>query len=361
MLTTIVFLAVLTVSVVIHELAHYFNARSVGVPVRAFSVGIGPILYRKQWRGTEWRISLLPLGGYVDLPGLAAETDEEGNLHHPTEGLATKNLWQKLWVLIGGVIANALLAVLLLAVVTMLEPNYRALTSGATPQESGTMLAVVVEGSHAAELGLQDGDVVQEINGIREPNRSQVQQAIREGDELAITVLRDGETLTFARDWPPANADDTPVMLGVQLAPLEVERIGFFTALGESARFIAGVVPATVQGFVSSIGQAFTGQRSEEVVGPVGMVGIVGQAARTGIIPVLFITAIINVSLAIFNLMPIPGLDGGRMLIATIIAIRGKPFKPGQEEFIHFLGFMAIIAFVVLITFGEVSELFRGG
>src|SRR5690606_38141177 len=114
-LTALTFALILTSAVVVHELAHYFNARSVGVGVRAFSVGIGPVLARKRWRGTEWRLSLLPLGGYVDLPGMAPTVDDDGNLSHPDEGMAKLPLAPKLWVLIGGVIANYLLGSLLFA------------------------------------------------------------------------------------------------------------------------------------------------------------------------------------------------------------------------------------------------------
>lgn len=362
MLTAIVFLLILTTSVVVHELAHYFNARSVGVPVRAFSVGMGPVLFRKQWRGTEWRLSLLPLGGYVDIPGLAAEQDEEGNLHHPKEGFATKTIWQKLWVLVGGVIANAILAILLLSAVITIDPDYRSVTAGLQIPESGTVIQRVVDGSRADALGIESGDVVLELNGTEDPSRSEVQQIIATtSGELDLVLQRDGDTVNLATDWPPADAEGTP-LLGVQLAPREtgtLPSVSFPEAMLESTTFIVRIVPATVSGFVTAFGQAFTGQQSEEIAGPVGIVQIVGQAAQSGVLQVLFIAALINFSLAIFNLLPIPGLDGGRMLLASIVAVRGKPFKPGQEEFIHFLGFVAIIAFVVLITFGELTELLR--
>ena len=114
MLTALVFLIILLSAVLVHELAHYLNARSVGLPVRAFSVGMGPVLFRHTWRGTEWRFSLFPIGGYVDLPGMAPTVDADGNLQHPTGGMAEKPLSQKLWVLLGGVIANFLLGVVLI-------------------------------------------------------------------------------------------------------------------------------------------------------------------------------------------------------------------------------------------------------
>lgn len=361
-MTIIVFLLILTSAVVIHELAHYANAKSVGLPVRAFSVGMGPVLLRKQWRGTEWRLSLLPLGGYVDLPGMAAEPDEDGNLHHPQDGLATKTLWEKLWVLIGGVIANYLLAVLLLAIVTSIQPSFRGLTTNMTPTESGTVFSDVVAGSQAVELGIEAGDRVVAINGVSDPDRAEVQRAIRNDDFLELVLMRDGETVTITSDWPPENTD-TPV-LGVSLEPVTFEplpSISFPQALVESVGFSLRIVPQTVQGFARAFGTTLTGRRSEEVVGPVGIVGVVGEASQAGVLPVLVVAALINFSLAIFNLLPIPGLDGGRMLLAIVVAIRGKPFKPGQEEMIHFIGIAVLLVFIALVTFGEVGELIRGG
>src|SRR5690625_1780884 len=129
MTTAITMIVILLVSVMIHELAHYLNARSVGIPVRAFSIGFGPVIWKRVWKGTEWRLSLIPLGGYVDLPGMAPKVNEDGTLEHPDEGMANATLPQKIWVLIGGVIANFILGIVLMAGVIMLEPAYRSLTA----------------------------------------------------------------------------------------------------------------------------------------------------------------------------------------------------------------------------------------
>jgi regulator of sigma E protease len=359
LLTALVILAIITVSVVVHELAHYLNARSVGVPVRAFSVGFGPILWRKRWRGTEWRISALPLGGYVDLPGLAAEVGEDGELRHSTEGLAQKNVWQKLWVLIGGVIANFLLAVVLMAVAISAEPNYRALTAPAQLEGQGAVFVEVVPGSVAERLGIEPGDAVLELNAIARPTPQEVTQTIRSADELRLVLERHGEVVTLTTPWPLPEAGDPP-MLGVGVGA-RLPEIGFPQALAESAGFFVRVVPETVGGFVRGVSQTVSGQRSEEIAGPVGIVMIANEVTRLGLIPILFFAAIINFSLAIFNLLPIPALDGGRMLLTVIVALRGKPFRPGQEEFIHFLGFVALIGFMLLITLSELGDLFGGG
>lgn len=366
MLTAIVFILILTTAVLVHELAHYLNAKSVGLPVKAFAIGMGPVLFRKMWRGTEWRIAALPIGGYVDIPGMAPKQDELGNLQHPEEGFATKNLWEKLWVLVGGVLANYVLAIILLATVITVDSSYRSLTSNIPTDVAGAKIAGLVEGRTAAELGMQAEDVIVGINGVSDPDPTQVTEAIQTTTgTLELSVLRAGETLAFSTPWPPADlAEGERALLGIQIAPLEVSlppSVNFVQALGEASSFSVRIIPEAVTGFVRGIGSVVTGRESQDLAGPVGIVSAVNQAAQIGVIPVLALAALINISLAIFNLLPIPGLDGGRMVLSTITAIRGKPFKPGQEEFVHFIGIMTVLAFMVLITFREISGLFFKG
>ena len=362
MLTAVVFLLILTVSVVVHELAHYFNARSVGVPVRAFSVGLGPVLLKKQWRGTEWRLSLLPLGGYVDLVGLAPEDAGDGTMRYPENGFASKTFLQKTWVLIGGVIANLILAVLLIASVITASPN-SPIRQGVTGEvlEVRTVFATIEPGSAAERFGLQGGDEVLRLNGVQNPGVEQVQETIRSALELNLLVQRGAEQVRVSEPWPPADLEGTP-QLGVRIAsrPLgDLPPVGLGSALVQTTGFFARVVPESIVGFGRAFAQTFAGQRSAEVVGPVGMVGIASQAAQSGWAAILTFAGLINFSLALFNLLPIPGLDGGRIVVAAVVALRGRPFKPGQEEFVNFVGFALLMLFVVLITFGEVGDLLR--
>lgn len=358
MLTALTFALILTSAVVVHELAHYLNARSVGVPVRTFSVGLGPVLLRKRWLGTEWRLSLLPLGGYVDPVGMGPTLGEDGNLEHPKEGLATKSLGAKLWVLVGGVIANYLLGSLLLAGAIVLQPAYREITTGQSPTVLGSTINEVTAGSHAEVLGLAAGDRVLRVNDVVDPTPDELVSELRSATRLQIVYARGGAEHTVGMPWPPPDAPSPP-LLGVRIAPIMPE-VGFGAALGESLRFGVRVVPDMVRGFVAGFAGAITGAENRDVAGPVGIVTMVDQARRVGLAPVVLLAAVINFSLAVFNLLPIPGLDGGRMLLATVVAIRRKPFAPGQEERFHFLGVMAVLALIVLITVRELSGLFAG-
>lgn len=356
-------IVILLVSVMIHELAHYLNARSVGIPVRAFSIGFGPVIWKRVWKGTEWRLSLIPLGGYVDLPGMAPKVNEDGTLEHPDEGMANATLPQKIWVLIGGVIANFILGIILMAGVIMLEPAYRSLTADLPVV---TVVGSVEPGSPAEAAGLEPGDMLLEVAGVSEPQPDTVVAIVRgdtpeveqAGGVLELVIRRgDGSTETVALPWPPATGE--PLLgVGIGQTALGADPVSFPVALAEAGRFAVTTVPMMVSSFVRGFGAVLTGRQSEDLAGPVGVVAMVNEATQIGLAPVLLLAAGINFSLAIFNLLPIPGLDGGRILLALIAGIRGKPFKPGQEEAIHFFGIMAVLLLIVLITAGDIGRLF---
>lgn len=360
MVTALVFLAILLSAVLVHELAHYINARQVGVRVRSFSVGFGPVLFQRKAYGTEWRLSLLPLGGYVDVEGLAPEVDESGELKPARSGLAAKPWSAKVWVLVGGVIANLVLGVLLMAGAITLEPLYRSFVSPGADVVQGTQIVAVEAGSVADTSGLEAGMQLVGINGLDDPNPAQVVEAIQTTTGSLQLTVQDatGSQTTLAVPWPPENlAEGERPLLGVQLEPREVAAVGFAQATWESARFVVRSVPEMVRSFASGFGSALTGRQSQDVAGPVGMVTMVNQATQVGLAPVLFLAAVINFSLAIFNLLPIPGLDGGRILVASIAAVRGKPFAPKQEAMVHFIGVMTVLALIVLITVQEIAAM----
>jgi regulator of sigma E protease len=260
------------------------------------------------------------------------------------------------------VLANYALGILLLAIAVVLAPSYREVVTGVAPEVEGAVIAGVADGSIASELGLTTGDRLASIGAVVDPTPAEAVDAIRSATELRLTITSaEGVTREVVAPWPPAGlAEGETPLLGVQLIPASVPAVGFPTALAESAAFGVRVFPEMVVGFVRGFGSALTGRPNDDVAGPVGMVNMVGQAAQVGVAPVLLLAALINFSLAVFNLLPIPGLDGGRMLLATVIAVRGRPFRPGQEEAINFVGIAAVLALIVLITVQELGGLLGG-
>jgi len=363
MLTAITFILILFTAVLVHEGAHFVNAKRVGVPVRAFSIGMGPVLWRRTWRGTEWRIAAFPLGGYVDLPGMAPKVDSEGRLQHPDDGMATKGLAAKLWVLLGGILANFVLGVALLATAVMLQPGYRSYITSSDVGRGSDVLSVV-SGSPAAKLGIAKGDRIVALNGHTDPSPEQVVTTIHQAKELTLTLENHGKRRKVSTPWPPSGPNvlrgsNGNALLGVNVAPA-FAGVALPQALAESAWFGVRAVPEMVRGFIQGFAAALTGGKNNDVAGPVGIVGMVNQATHVGFASVLFLAALINFSLAVFNVLPIPGLDGGRMLLASVVAVRGRPFKPGQEEQLHFIGIMAVLALIVLVTVHEISGLLHG-
>lgn len=374
----LVWLIVVNIAVFIHELAHYAAARVQGVNVKAFSVGMGPILARKTWRGTEWRLSALPIGGYVDIEGLApTEMDDKGKPIPPTTGMARLGFWGKFAILFAGPLSNILLAIVLVAVM---------LSGQGRPSAGDSLRFLIVQPNSKAEsVGFKAGDTIVSINGKRllsdgfdklEPDdKKRLEQAesaaktvrenLRTNGSRTYTISRgdpnNAALLELKFDWSPTTfGDQTRPLFGVSIGLETVYTpVGFLPALGESATSLIGSIPGTVQAIIGGIFNTFTLQRDSNLAGPVGTVNVAGQVAQQGFWQVLFFAGLINLSLGIFNLLPIPGLDGGRILLSAIVALRRKPFAPGQEETINFAGFVFVIIFIVLVTVQDFSRLGR--
>ncbi len=347
----LVWLIIINVAVFVHELAHYALARVQGVTVKAFSIGMGPILLRRTWRDTEWRISLLPLGGYVDIDGLApTEFDETGRAIPPTHGFAKLGYWGKFAVLFAGPLSNVILAIIIV--------GFAFLGQGKELQTERIQLGVV-SGSAAAKAGFRNKDILVKINGVLVKEVAAVRTHLLTNGERTFTIERDNKQLEIQFNWSPLifPGKDRPkfgVGIGFErtyepIAPLE--------AFSQSATTLIGGIPQFVQAIVGGIFKTLTLQRDENLSGPVGAVAATEQVAQQGFFPVLFLAGVINLSLGLFNLLPIPGLDGGRIVLSSIVALRRKPFAPGQEEKINFAGFIFVMVFIFLVTVQDITRL----
>lgn len=354
---------IIGIATFLHELAHYALARMQGVAVKSFSVGMGPVFFRRHWRGTEWRLSLLPIGGYVEIDGMAPEPDDAGKATQPTRGFAALPALGKIAVLLAGPLMNLLVAIGLMTL---------SFTSQGVPAPDRVRIESVVAASAAQRLGLQAGDVITAIDGRDIPESLKIQgrtapgwEAVRDtltrAGRHSFTVERAGATRQVAFDWQPTQGGQRQ-LLGIRYGP-DVRPATVPVAVATAFQVTAEAVPQVLRAFAGLFQRFLTLDlsRDENVSGPIGTAEIVSRAAALSPWALVQVGVLLNLSLAFFNLIPIPGLDGGRILLVLIGALRGRPLSFSQEQAINLAGFAFVMLLMVFVVVRDVSRFFQPG
>jgi len=332
------FLLIISISIFVHELGHYLAARVQGVGVKNFGVGFGPTLLKFERWGTTFRLNAIPLGGYAEI---------EGMLPGDTHGYARLSGLGKFFILVAGVVMNLLLAWGVLAALSAVQgiPQTRAVVTEVLP------------GSLAEQAGFKVGDRILSLDGVKLESYDQVTRFRQSPGEKVFVVLRDGVETTVRFNW-----DNTQTWLGITYRPeiIGYTRINFFQGFARAIGETAVAVPRFVQELVGSIARILSGQQAQGVAGPVGIVNITGQVAQQGLGALLGLLAAINLSLAVFNLLPIPGLDGGRILVLFVNGLLGGRIKPELEARLAYAGFLFLILLIVLVTINDIRNLSSG-
>ncbi len=382
---------ILLAMVTIHEFGHYVAGKLLGFRINEFSVGFGPAIFKKRSKksGELFALRAIPLGGYCAFDGEdeieEAETDlkaapfaeaEGANGAEPVEekkesaevaeayptpkGERFNDLppWKRIIVLLAGATMNYLLALLLIVVMFAFvgRPAYQVMEKPAESNYGGVILPV--EGKES----LQAGDVVVKIEGKNLYLITDYLDALDEkkgGEPVRLTVLREGERrevwLTLATDANFKNMSDTATLLQAMgiygLQPTTFQQ-GFWATIGHSAGYsvkIGGTV-------LRSLGELLTGKLGIKAMGgPVTTIKVTSQAAASGLLSFLNIAAFIGVNLAVFNLLPIPALDGCKVIFCIIEWIRRKPVNRKVEAMIHFAGILFLFGFAILV---DILQLF---
>lgn len=359
-------LFILVFLVVIHELGHGIVARRNGVVVEEFGVGFPPLAWGKKvkqsilGKNVLFSLNWLPLGGFVKLQGEHDSADKKGDY-----GAAT--YWQKTKILLAGVVINWLAAVALFTFLALIGlpkiiPNQFSVPADTITTVEPLTVSTVESGSPAEEAGLKPGDELLLIGNGEVESPAELAEATEanKGKEVSITYSRDNREYTETVTLRAENGPDQG-FLGV----LTSQRLSEIRSTWSAP--IVGVVTTvqltgeTFKALGTLVGDIFRGdveEASNKVSGPVGILGVIfPQFQQAGIKPLLLLTAVISLSLAVMNALPIPALDGGRWFTMTAFRVLKKPLTKEREEKIQTIGFMTLLGLIVLITIADVGKI----
>lgn len=353
------FVVVLSILVFVHELGHYLVARWNGVKVEVFSIGFGPEIYGWTAKsGTRWKISAVPLGGFVKMYGDAdAASTPGGELTEMTAEQKSvsfhhKRLGQRAAIVAAGPGINFLFAILLLTGL------YAVVGQPFTP----AVVDQVMAGSAAEQADLRSGDRVVAVDGSSVSRFEELQRIVQErpGQSLAVVIERDGQQMNLTLTPQPHVLTDrfgnerTIGRLGVQSNQLQTVRHNPVVAIWEATKETAFLTGATLK----AVGQIIVGTRStDELGGPLRIGQMSGEVAQGGIVPLIWFMAILSINLGLINLFPIPVLDGGHLLFYAAEAVRGKPLGQRVQEYASMAGLAMVVALMVFATWNDLVQL----
>ena len=383
LLTIIVFLLVLSVLVLAHEWGHFVTARKFGVKAEEFGLGFPPRAFgfyknnQGQWKhifgskevndcsGTIYSLNWLPLGGFVKIFG---ETPDEDSIDgsDSSRSMVNKPKWAQALTISAGVICNLIFAWLLISIGFMSGlPSSVDQFVGVEVKDANVVLVDVLPDSPAFEAGLEVGDKLMFMgageSAIQDFTQTEMQEFIagHGGEELTVLYKRGKEEVATAFITPKEGIIADKFAIGISSDVVGVVRLPIHRALWEGLKLtisLIGTIAVGLFGFIASLIKG-TGSFSD-VSGPVGIVGLVGDAASFGFIYLLSFTAFISINLAVINFIPFPALDGGRLLFIFIEAVTRKTIKPVIANTLNLVGFALLMLLMVAVTYNDIIKLF---
>lgn len=335
-------LIIFSAIVIFHELGHFLLAKWNGIEVIEFSLGMGPRLLSHVWGDTRYSLKLLPIGGSCQMVGEEEASDSAG-------AFGNKSVWARIAVVAAGPVFNFILA-WVLALIIVGSVGY-----------DNTMVDIIPD-SAAAEAGMEDGDQIISINGSRTWLYREVSlySSLHQGQTATVVFERNGEKQTVV--LTPKQSDTGAYLYGFSRT-VQREKGGALETVGYSCAEIRYWLKATVESLKMLIG----GQvRLEEMSGPVGIVSTIGDTYKESRVDgwyyvtmnMIMIAIFLSVNLGVMNLLPIPALDGGRLVFLILEAIRGKAIPQEKESMVHFAGFVLLMGLMAVILFSDLHKLF---
>lgn len=358
MMTFILFVLVFSIVVIAHEFGHFLLAKLNGIHVVEFSVGMGPTLFSFQKKETKYSLKLLPIGGACMFEGedgldnAEKEAAEAAGLEYDDSGSFLKaNVWARISTVFAGPFFNFILAFVFALVLVSLNPT------------DLPVLKDVVVGGAASEAGIKAGDEIVSVNGEKTHLFRDVQLmlAINQGETMEVEVRREGQLIDITVT-PQLNPETGTYQLGVYGGVYEQSKgLNVFKDAWYEMRYC-------FRATYKSLGLLLTGNfNKEDVAGPVGIaVNVVGKTyesakeygVSTVVLSMMNIVLLLSINLGVLNLLPIPALDGGRLVFLLIELVRGKPVPPDKEGIVHFVGMVFFMVLMVVVLFNDLVNIF---
>lgn len=356
--TVLAFVTLIGTLVVVHELGHYFVGRYFGVKAEKFSIGFGPQLFG--WtdkRGTLWRVAALPLGGFVQFAGdmnPSSQADESWHLlpaEERNQTFQSKTLLQRALIVFAGPAVNFILAIAILSGFLM--------TYGQSV--SPPVVASIQPGTTAAAIGLKVGDRIVSINGNEFDTFQQLatEISIYPNENVDLRIERDGVVIDQSAKIGEVVEKDRfgneyrRGLMGLPVPPPVIREVGLLEAPIVATRETYNIVRITVV----TLGQMIVGKRSvKDLGGPLKIAKVSGEHFALGFAAFVWLAAMISINLGFINLLPIPMLDGGHLLLYAIEAVRRRPATPKVQEWAFRAGFAMLVGFMVMVTFNDLAS-----
>ncbi|MCK9479175.1 MAG: RIP metalloprotease RseP [Firmicutes bacterium] len=335
MITAISAVVIFLLLILVHEFGHFATAKLVGIKVTEFSIGMGPAIIKKQKGETLYSVRALPIGGFCNMEGEDSESEDE-------RAFSNKSILSRFVVLVSGAFMNILTGFLIFIIIMF------------TQQQAYTpTVSTVLENSPAQHAGLMPGDKITRINGakIHIQNDFAFEMSRYRGGEIKIGYLRDGKKQNTI--LVPEQNDEGRYIIGINNS---IKQLTFTSKIADS--FYMTVF--TSKAVIVSLADLLAGRHSyKDMSGPVGIIQHIGVAAKEGILDLIGLTAFITINLGVFNLLPIPALDGGRLMFLIVEAVRRKKIPPEKEGLVHFIGFALLILLMIFATTNDIGRFFK--